>query len=81
MMCAMRVTINEDEEVEVGDDTREAYFIDDVSPVGDSVFKCPDCKTGTVHEGHQFTIVSVTEDVTKTKRIYCCTNCGKFSTK
>ncbi len=81
----MRVTINDDEEVDVGDGTAENYWFEDPDAVNDAAFKCSICQTVTVHEGYEFKIFSAApalESVDpKTKRVYLCTNCAKVSVR
>jgi hypothetical protein len=81
MISAMRVTINDDEEVEVGDDTAENFWLDDPEPVNDAVFKCPACQTGTVHQGYEFTVGNENTEQDSKKRVYLCSNCGRVSTR
>lgn len=79
---AMRkVTINEDEEVFVGEDTREDYYLHGFAQVADSVFKCADCKTGTIHQGIEMSARNLDGTAILNRRIYLCTNCGKYSSK
>lgn len=75
------VTINGEESVQVSEESKENYFIDDPDVVNDSVFKCPGCSLLTIHQGFEFTAYHVDGGDTNKRRIYMCTNCAKFSSK
>lgn len=75
------VTINDNEEVLVSGNAQENFFTEEPEPVNDSVFKCPGCTLLTIHQGFEFQALHVDGGITHIRRLYMCTNCGKFATK
>lgn len=80
------VVINDGEEVQVDSRSGSNYFLLDPHVINSSVFKCSNCKYVTVHDGFEVAgfptgTTPVTTESVKSKRLYLCTNCGKFSTK
>lgn len=76
------VTINENETVQVSAAWEDNYLFEDPDPVNDSAFKCGGCNLLTIHQGYG--LVGLPSDHSQdpvTKRIYMCTNCGKFVSK
>lgn len=78
------VTINENEKVYISKSSVEEWFMHDPQPVNDSVFKCSNCRLLTIHGGYEFkalSALSVNDEPPLVKRVYMCTNCGKFVSK
>lgn len=75
------VTINENETVQVSEESKESYYATPPVAVNSSAFKCGGCNLLTVHQGYEFTALHVQGEDYSKRRVYVCTNCGKFVSK
>jgi len=70
----------------VDKDSRQRFLMSPLSASLKTAFKCSGCQLLTVHVGSELTMFDALEvDGVKldkiVRRVYGCTNCGKFSTK
>lgn len=77
-----RVSINDGEDVFVSPEFEENFYATTPTPVPDSVFKCNGCSLLSVHQGYEFICVHAEgAEAANARRVYMCTNCGRFATK
>lgn len=77
----MRVTINDNEQVDVSDNFEDNFYVV-CTEVNDAAFKCNTCQRVSVHSGYEFASVgAMTDEPDKVRRIYGCAHCGKIIAK